>query len=403
MLGQIVRKEGVLALWRGLMPTVFGVGPSRALYFGCYSICKRRLGAEGVGLSGASLHLTGASLAGLVTNTLMSPWWVIRLRLQLQETPIEPFWRRLPALFGSSAVVRSVSGGPGGPAGAALALESLSADRFSAASSLDSAPRASGALAASCEAAAAPYRGVWDATRRIYHEEGWRAFYRGLSASYLGVIETAVQFAIYGELKRVLLAPAAAGAGAVGAAAGAARPGDVDQRSMLQAHTGRAPVAASPAAGAGQRAAGLLLGSGGGGGAPTAHLAGLAATAPHASTQSGAVAGASAGVGGPAAGVAAVLSLLPTQSWAFGLSALSKLAASALTYPHEVLRTRMREQKGDGNAVLKYRGIVQSTRLILAEEGLRGLYGGMGVHLLRTVPNAAILLFVVESLVGGEV
>ena len=51
----------------------------------------------------------------------------------------------------------------------------------------------------------------------------------------------------------------------------------------------------------------------------------------------------------------------------------------------------------------RYHSVVQSVRLIIAEEGLRGLYGGMGVHLLRTVPNAAILLMVVEKAVGGEV
>lgn len=33
-----------------------------------------------------------------------------------------------------------------------------------------------------------------DAVRRIYREEGARAFFRGLSVSYLGLTETAIQF-----------------------------------------------------------------------------------------------------------------------------------------------------------------------------------------------------------------
>lgn len=94
---------------------------------------------------------------------------------------------------------------------------------------------------------------------------------------------------------------------------------------------------------------------------------------------------------------------MPAQAWAFWLSAASKLVAAAASYPHEVLRTRMREQVAGAGGSLKYSGIVQATRLIMAEEGLRGLYGGMGVHLLRTVPNAAILLLVVETMVGGDV
>ena len=50
----------------------------------------------------------------------------------------------------------------------------------------------------------------------------------------------------------------------------------------------------------------------------------------------------------------------------------------------------------------RYETVRGAARLILAEEGLRGLYGGMGVHLLRTVPNAAILLMVVEKATGGS-
>lgn len=40
--------------------------------------------------------------------------------------------------------------------------------------------------------------------------------------------------------------------------------------------------------------------------------------------------------------------------------------------------------------------MVQSLITIFKEEGTRGLYGGMPAHLMRVVPNAAIMFLVVE-------
>eukprot|EP00286_Rhodomonas_abbreviata_P024626 CAMPEP_0181296580 /NCGR_PEP_ID=MMETSP1101-20121128/4781_1 /TAXON_ID=46948 /ORGANISM="Rhodomonas abbreviata, Strain Caron Lab Isolate" /LENGTH=495 /DNA_ID=CAMNT_0023401457 /DNA_START=46 /DNA_END=1533 /DNA_ORIENTATION=+ len=71
----------------------------------------------------------------------------------------------------------------------------------------------------------------------------------------------------------------------------------------------------------------------------------------------------------------------------------SKAVASALTYPHEVVRTRMREA-----ASSRYQGFFQSIALIAKEEGKRGLYGGLGPHLMRVVPNTAIMFLSFEVL-----
>lgn len=310
VLASIVRHEGVLALWRGLVPTILGIGPSRAIYFGSYAAAKQELGPGGSGgLRGTALDLTAATVGGLATNTIMSPWWVIRTRLQLQHTPVEPGWRRL---------WRQWRGGPGASAAAAAAAaaSAATATATSSAAAAAGTVRAGGGLAEG-------YRGVVHCAQRIWAEEGWRAFYRGLTASYLGVTETAAQFALYGEMKRSVIESRLPAVYAAHAAAGRATP--TPETARREAFSDGA---------------------------------------------------------------------------AFSTSAASKLIAASLTYPHEVLRTRMREQH---SAAIKYRSVMHTLRTVVAEEGIRGLYGGLSVHLVRTVPNAAILLLVVEKLVGGSV
>ncbi|KAJ1932673.1 Pyrimidine nucleotide transporter, mitochondrial, partial [Linderina macrospora] len=67
----------------------------------------------------------------------------------------------------------------------------------------------------------------------------------------------------------------------------------------------------------------------------------------------------------------------------FGAAASAKLIASVVTYPHEVMRTRLR-QPPDAQGNVKYKGLVNSARTMFAEEGVRAFYGGLTTHLLRT-------------------
>jgi len=77
----------------------------------------------------------------------------------------------------------------------------------------------------------------------------------------------------------------------------------------------------------------------------------------------------------------------------------AKLIAAALTYPHEVVRTRLRQIPVNG--VAKYTGLGQTFLLVAREEGLAGLYGGLVPHMLRVVPSAIIMFgtyeFVLKS------
>ncbi|KAL7560693.1 hypothetical protein ACA910_021428 [Epithemia clementina (nom. ined.)] len=75
-------------------------------------------------------------------------------------------------------------------------------------------------------------------------------------------------------------------------------------------------------------------------------------------------------------------------------AAASKMVASIATYPHEVARTRLREQAKLG--VFKYKGMWNTLAIIAREEGRQSLYSGMGVHLLKVVPNSALMFLTYE-------
>ena len=63
-----------------------------------------------------------------------------------------------------------------------------------------------------------------------------------------------------------------------------------------------------------------------------------------------------------------------------------------MTYPHEVVRTRMRERtEGKG-----YSTLISSFKSLYKQGGLRGMYAGYEAHVMRTVPNAAIMFLTVE-------
>ncbi|KAF9916303.1 hypothetical protein BX616_004088 [Lobosporangium transversale] len=80
-----------------------------------------------------------------------------------------------------------------------------------------------------------------------------------------------------------------------------------------------------------------------------------------------------------------------------GAAGAAKFVASAMTYPHEVLRTRLR-QVPVGNEPPKYTGLKQTFQLVLKEEGVAALYGGLTAHMMRVVPNAAIMFFCYEAI-----
>ncbi|RDB22317.1 Mitochondrial substrate carrier family protein W [Hypsizygus marmoreus] len=88
-------------------------------------------------------------------------------------------------------------------------------------------------------------------------------------------------------------------------------------------------------------------------------------------------------------------------------SAISKMTASIATYPHEVVRTRLQTQRrpladdlsSDGMVKQHVRGgIIYTTRKLVRKEGWTGLYRGLSINLIRTVPNSAVTMLTYELL-----
>ena len=91
------------------------------------------------------------------------------------------------------------------------------------------------------------------------------------------------------------------------------------------------------------------------------------------------------------------------------LGVASKLFASAITYPSQVVRARMQqrevgaatgggaEAKSGRSSGGRYVGFAQSLGEIIRREGAAGLYKGMVPNVLRTLPSSGVTFLVYES------
>ena len=67
-------------------------------------------------------------------------------------------------------------------------------------------------------------------------------------------------------------------------------------------------------------------------------------------------------------------------------SGLSKMTAAVITYPHEVIRSRMMDARGPAAG----KNVFNTIRHIVRYEGYGGLYTGLRVSLIRVVPNCCV-------------
>jgi solute carrier family 25 protein 33/36 len=152
----IYRDESPQALFKGLGPTLVGVIPARSINFFTYGNGKHIIANQfNNGQENSYVHLAAAAIAGITTGTATNPIWVVKTRLQLTASE-----RRHPSSLASTNA---------------------------------------GATAGSSRALGASYKMI----TKIFREEGIKGFYKGLSASYLGVTEGTIQWVLYERLKRL--------------------------------------------------------------------------------------------------------------------------------------------------------------------------------------------------------
>jgi solute carrier family 25 folate transporter 32 len=94
------------------------------------------------------------------------------------------------------------------------------------------------------------------------------------------------------------------------------------------------------------------------------------------------------------------------------MSITSKLAALALTYPYQVVRSRIQVRytrpfclgqfdpipDQDNGAIHQFPNIPATIKRTWSREGIRGFYRGLGTNLVRVLPGTCVTFVVYENL-----
>eukprot|EP00210_Caulerpa_lentillifera_P007580 g7240.t1 len=87
-----------------------------------------------------------------------------------------------------------------------------------------------------------------------------------------------------------------------------------------------------------------------------------------------------------------------TSGAAFFIGGASKVTASIVTYPTQVMRSRI-QQRFDIGRRLKYTSLRNAFVTTFQREGVRGLYKGLVPSFIRVVPQASLMFMVYEKIV----
>jgi solute carrier family 25 folate transporter 32 len=79
----------------------------------------------------------------------------------------------------------------------------------------------------------------------------------------------------------------------------------------------------------------------------------------------------------------------------FCAGAASKVVATVITYPYQVIRTRLQDRPAAGEA-RKFTSTWSTIVTTWRAEGVRGMYRGLGPGVLRVMPQSAIVFMVYE-------
>ena len=81
VVNKIWRTDGLKGFFKGIQPLLVGIIPTRAIYFWSYSASKEGY-VKYLG-DGPLNHLASAFTAGITSNTITNPLWMVKTRFQL--------------------------------------------------------------------------------------------------------------------------------------------------------------------------------------------------------------------------------------------------------------------------------------------------------------------------------